>query len=179
MSKTSEDRTLAQAMQSWRGSYETAAGLDRYRWILAQFDHDETEGPTKGAELVAGLIDVVAYVLALQDMDGPLTITEVDRFLGLQRYGATPSTGFGVQIGPWPEVKLFVDELRFLDFEDLFDRFEFYDVCVSRPAGEFTEEEAQAMIEHVRNDLTYGGEEYDFDCWSDGRGVNVHAMPSE
>ena len=166
---------VGRSIRTWQRAYEAAAKRDGYRTLLRQLDHDEGEPPAKGEELAAGLVEVVTYVLALRGIDGQLTETETEAFLAAQKYGVQPSAGLAVRLGPMPEVRVFVNDLGDLDFEDLFNRFVFYNICVTTLQGEFTGAAAESVVEQVREDLGYGGDEYEIEWAHGGDWVTIHA----
>ena len=160
----------------WRRTYRAAAKRDGYSHILEQHGYDPEHQAEEGPALVAGLLEVVEFVLAARAIDGPADVERVIAFLGRQRYGKAPSDGLAVRIGPGPDAEMFVEDLASLDFEDLFDRFALGHIFIESLTGQVSPETARAWVKHIRRDLAFDGDEYRLRWKRRGKFVDINVQ---
>ena len=149
-------------VRRWEAGYRRAAKRDRREWL------EETRRTglslAKRLERIVEVVTMTVLLRATAAPDEPETLSWVKRFLGLQVYGAGPFACGGTYsvalMGPSMDVELFVDELRDVDLEDIYDSFGFVHMEL-HGREPIEEEEAPKLVRSIEDDLTYGGDTFD------------------
>ena len=171
----------------WQAGYAIGARLDGLRWFFgnlglnpAALDGKERTAAFKLAtSQFLQYLQVVQVVVGIQARDRgedtPDLLERVRRFLSLQVYGATPFEVGGTytvrvvgDINVEFQVDAFTGPERFIDLEDLFTAFGFHYLCI-RARKPLSKKQADALVEQVRNDLTFDGDEFELE-WKIGGG---------
>ena len=163
-------------LERWIVDFSAMARSDGYAVLLRNEGHDVetlTDPEARGEECLAAQIHAVSFVLGFRGMNrDPSDDLGVESFLHHQRYrpdGEAPETRYAVRlIGPrCPAFQ--VDDLGELDFEDLRSVLWYDAIQITDHQAAITEEEAEALVAEVEQDLTYDGDTVELSAECAGR----------
>jgi hypothetical protein len=162
-------KELDQALKTWTHQLQVDAVLDAWSTICDLHGHgDEGEQLARiGPQLVSELIEAVVTVLSMRFMNAVVDqpfLDEAIQFVKDQTYGVEDvarEASYAVRfMGSRREVELYVRNIAFIDLEDYHMMFPFGALGVRKLHGEMPDQEAGDIIEAIRNDLTWNGEEW-------------------
>jgi hypothetical protein len=162
-------KELDLALQAWTHQLQAEALLDAWSAICDQHGYGDGEdhGAEMGPQLIAHLTESVITVLSMRFMnavvDQPL-LDEAIQFVKDQTYGVEDEAreaSYAVRfMGSRREVELYVRNIAFIDLEDYHMMFPFGALGVRKLHGEMPDQEVASIVEAIRNDLTWNGEEW-------------------
>lgn len=168
---------IQEALASWIEDIQAAAERDGWAAITDQHGFAPEDALTEGPGIVELLIEAVQFALFIRYMGAVVDdklLKQGLAFVANQAYGlsdAERSARYSMRlIGPLGDLILFVQELGEVDIDDFQDRYYFQVIDVCALGRQMDAEEVEEVIEAVREDLTFDGNEWELtpELWEKG-----------
>ncbi len=175
----------------WERTYRKEAAECDYKALDWVYCDEEVRGDERQYEedISAALqdqIDFIGYHVALMTFPGPTqeNLDRIERFLSMQHLiddyfpdGEQPPITITFWGGSPVCARVHVEELSDIDFEDSYANLYFSTICISdRDCKRWTLKRIEEVIEEIKQDMEYGGDEVDLELEFDWGSMNRAPM---
>ncbi len=162
----------------WEKTYRKEAAECGYKaldWVYCEEEvrEDEKQYQKDIAAALQGQIDFIGYHVALMTFPGPTleNLDRIERFLSMQHLNdeyfpdeERPPISITFWGGYPVCVRVYVEELSDIDFEDSYANLYFSTICISdRDCKKWTPRRSEETIEEIKQDMEYDGDEVDLE----------------